>query len=169
MSLEADNSMTADEAERSIYQQFDRLTTQRDVLREELKNEREAVTRLLDRVEELKLELAECHAADNRPDVCFTRGFRQGRYAAQEALKAQRADNERLRAELGKLREQVDGSFGGVSRNQIYAMGKRDALAQLTELREAAETLAAWVESGPNASKAMQLRAVLAKVADGKA
>jgi hypothetical protein len=37
-------------------------------------------------------------------------------------------------------------------------------LDDVAELREAAEELAAWVESGPNASKAMQLRAVLAKV-----
>jgi len=118
---------------------------------------------VINRLDAELAKVAECHAADNRPDVCFARGFRQGRDEAQEAHKAQLADIDRLKAELAHANS--DARYADKWANRY-----KDRLIELRELCEAAE---ACVVRGsephlyypPSPTAIGALRAVLAKVA----
>ena len=146
---------------------------------------------VINRLDAELAKVAECHAADNRPDVCFARGFKQGRDEAQEAHEAQLADNGRLRAELGLERRfnetMAEGQLKLDADNERLkaelAHAKSDACYadkwanrykdRLTELRELCEAAEACVVRGsephlyypPSPTAIGALRAVLAKVA----
>lgn len=52
-----------------------------------------------------------------------------------------RTDIPALVAEVERLREQVDGSFGGVSRNKIFELGKTAALSERCDVCDSAKAL----------------------------